>query len=866
MRATPADTLSAPRLTIQAVRLAEPVAIDGLLAEPVWQNGYGISRFTQRDPIEGAQPTEQTVVHVAYDDEAIYIGARMHDTAPDSIIARLGRRDADLTADAFFLAIDSYHDRRNAFFFGVNAAGTLYDGILFNDDWDDDSWDGVWEGKVRIDNVGWSAELRIPYSQLRFRKQDVYVWGINFQRNIARKNEEIAVAFTPKNGSGFVSRFPDLVGIENISPPRRIELLPYGTTRAEYTHPAPGNPFNRGSKYVPGMGADLKVGVGSNLTLNATVNPDFGQVEVDPAVVNLSDVETFFEEKRPFFIEGSSIFGFGHGGANDFWGFNWGDPGFFYSRRLGRAPQGSRPSADFADVPVGTHILGAAKLTGKVGQNWNLGTLYATTARETGEFARSGQQFQAEVEPLTHYGVIRTQKEFNQARQGLGLLSTLTARQFRDNRLRNDLNSGAVAVGVDGWTFLDVEKTWVVTGWAGTTDVHGTPARMIALQQNSQHYFQRPDASHVSVDSTATSLTGYAARFTLNKQKGNTFLNAAVGVIDPKFDTNDAGFHSRSDVINGHVAGGYKWVNPGRFTRYAQVAGAVFRSYDFDKNPTGSGVFHFGFVRWLNYYTTEWFFAYNPETIDNRQTRGGPLMLNLPGWEAEIFTRTDDRKTWVFGLGTSGQRYPGASWNWDVNPRIEWKPAPNVSFSVRPRFERNYEHAQWVGVYDDPLATATFGKRYVFATLSQTSLSARLRLDWTFTPKVSLQFYAQPLLSAGDYREFKELARPRSFAFTRYGDGVSTYSEATREADPDGPGPAKPIKLSNPDFNFKSLRGNAVFRWEYLPGSTLYLVWTQNRSDTENDGAFRLNRSLNRLLNAKAENVFMVKFAYWWNV
>ncbi|MDZ7261259.1 MAG: carbohydrate binding family 9 domain-containing protein, partial [candidate division KSB1 bacterium] len=418
---------------VRAVRLQEPVVVDGSLSEPVWQNEYGVSNFVQRDPIEGAQPTEKTEVRIAYDDAALYVGARMYDSAPDSIVARLGRRDSWLSSDKFCFFIDPYYDRRSGFYFAIDAGGTLCDGILLNDDWDDDSWDGVWTAKANIDSEGWTVEMRIPYSQLRFHKKDQYVWGVNFRRDIERKNERVYLVYTPKNGSGFVSRFVDLVGIENISPSRHIELLPYARTKAEYTNPAPGNPFNDGSRYLPAMGVDMKIGIGNNLTLDATVNPDFGQVEVDPAVVNLSDIETFYQEKRPFFIEGSSIFNFGYGGATNYWGFNWPGPDFFYSRRIGRAPQGSLPDYDFVDTPEGTHILGAAKLSGKMGTNWNIGTLHALTAREKAQLERSGEKFRAELEPLTYYGIYRGQKEFPEGRQGLGFISTIATRKFDDN-------------------------------------------------------------------------------------------------------------------------------------------------------------------------------------------------------------------------------------------------------------------------------------------------------------------------------------------------------------------------------------------------------------------------------------------------
>jgi hypothetical protein len=558
--------------------------------------------------------------------------------------------------------------------------------------------------------------------------------------------------------------------------------------------------------------------------------------------VNLSDVETFFSEKRPFFIEGSTIFRFGQGGSRSNWGFNWSNPNFFYTRRIGRAPQGSVPSADFANVPLGTSILGAGKLTGKVGNNWNVGTLHAITAREKAELKQGEKRFHSEVEPLAYYGIMRAQKEIQAGRQGLGFISTLAARRFDDDRLRDEINSSAFAFGIDGWTFLDSNKTWVITGWTGMTHLRGNEMRMLALQTNSRHYFQRPDAGHVSVDSSATSLTGYAGRVLLNKQKGNVIFNTAIGFIDPKFDVNDLGFLWRGDVINGHIGGGYKWTKPGKLTRFAQLLGAVFGSYDFDGNMIWSGVWHSGYFELLNYYSFNYWLAYNPETVNNRRTRGGPLTLNPPGWEVGFFVNSDSRKTWVFGLGTFGYSRGARNWDRGIDASIEWKPGANVSVRVSPTLWWNHDFAQYVSVVDDARAAATFGRRYIFAELDQTELSASIRLNWTFTPRLSLQLYAQPLISTGDYDNYKELARVKSYDFNPYVTGRSD------------------------DFNFKSLRGNAVLRWEYSPGSTLYFVWTQRRSDFENNGDFRFNRSISRLWDADTDNIFLIKASYWWGL
>lgn len=845
--------------------MAAQISLDGVLDEPVWQATTGIANFTQSEPREGAAPTERTVVYLVYDDAAIYVGARLYDSSPDSVVARLARRDRGISSDRFYIFLDPYHDRRSGVYFAVNAAGTLYDGVLYNDDWDDDNWDGVWEAKTHRDAEGWTLEMKIPYSQLRFKTSDHQLWGVNFKREIARKNETDYLVYTPRNGSGFVSRFASLTGIDNVKPPARLEVVPYITSRAQLTNTAAGDPFNDGSRMTASAGTDVKFGLGSNLTVDATINPDFGQVEVDPAVVNLSDFETFYPEKRPFFIEGSTIFDFGYGGANNNWGFNWGSPDFFYSRRVGRAPQGSLPSADFSSVPEGTSILGAAKLTGKVG-SWNFGMLHALTGKEDARIDQGGIRRTVEVEPRTYYGLVRTQKEINGGRQGLGVIGTVTARDFDDPRLRDEINGSAFGLGVDGWTFLDKDKTWVITGWGGTSLVNGTSARITALQQNSLHYFQRPDAGYLGVDSSATSLSGFSGRVALNKQKGDWRLNSAVGVISPGFDVMDLGFQFRSDLVNAHSVVNRRWSTPGKTFRYVNQNLAAFGSWDFGGEMIWGGLYQSGFFQFLNYRSINYSIAYNPRRMNNRLTRGGPYTEGQPGLEGSMFLQTDDRKTFVFGLGVQGSKYQHRSDDgWSINPSIEWKPSTSVTLSFEPSFQRSFTSAQYVGTFADPTAVATFGNRYVFSDLNQTTLSGNIRLNWIFNPKLSLELFAQPLIASGDYYHFKELSRPRSYSFNQYGQSGSTFDAVNYVADPDGAGPAAPIAVGNPDFNFRSLRGNAVLRWEYMPGSTLFLVWTQSRSAEENIGDFQFSHSFSELVRAKADNIFAIKVTYWWN-
>lgn len=848
-----------------AEKLKSPIELDGELNESIWQSGNTFENFIQREPQEGAPASERTLIKLAYDEKYLYLGARMYDSSPDLIMARLTRRDEEVDADNIVLCLDPYNDKRSGYYFGLNAAGTQLDGILYNDSWDDDSWDGVWEGKVNRNSKGWTAEMKIPFSQMRFNQADSMVWGINFRRVIARKNEEAFLVFVPKNESGFVSHFAKLTGFREIHGSGQLEILPYITARAEYFHFEEGDPFKNGKSYIPGAGADFKMGVGSNLNLNATINPDFGQVEIDPAVINLSDVETFFEEKRPFFVEGSSIFNFGYGGARNYWGFNWGNPDFFYSRRIGRQPQGSLPDdVDYYDYPTGTHILAAGKLTGKLGDSWNVGTIQNVTKREYAKISTNGIQSETEIEPLTYYGIFRAQKEFEGGQHGLGFMSTLALRDFKDEILRDEINKDALSFGLDGWTFLDESKNWVIAGWTGASYVNGNEQRIIDLQKSSRHYFQRPDAEHVSIDSSAKSLTGYAARIHLNKQKGNFFINTAFGFISPSFDVNDLGFFYRADIINWHAGAGYYWSDPNDIFRNLELGGAVFQNHDFGGNKTWEGFFHFGSMQFTNYYNANWNFGYYPETFNNNRTRGGPLTLNPAGYQVSFNLSSDSRKDWLVGLGC-GISESGSSYDWFAEASLELRLLPNISFVFSPQFVREFSYAQYVDTYSDPTATSTYGGRYVFAELDQKTLSSSIRLNWTFTPKLSLQLYVQPLIAAGDYTNYKELKAPSTYDFKIYGQEGSTFDPATNTADPDGEGPAQPIEIDNPDFNVHSLRGNAVLRWEYLPGSVIYFVWTQTREEAEEIGDFKFEESMTKIVQAEPDNIFMIKITYWLN-
>ena len=861
-----------PTKKLVAVRLTEKISIDGVLSEDIWKR-QGFTELLQQEPNQGEKPSQQSEVWVAYDDDAIYFAAKYYDANPDSILARLVRRDfvwGD-PSDGTILYIDSYGDKRSGYFFYVNAAGTLADGLLENDNKQTDlSWDAVWEGVPHIDKDGWSVEMRIPYSQLRFKPSETQVWGINVERFISRTAETDMIAYTPRNENGFASRFPELVGIEGITPPTRLEILPYVTGKAEYVGNDPNNPFNPGHKYLPGFGLDVRAGLGSSLTLNGTINPDFGQVEVDPAVVNLTDVETAFQEKRPFFTEGVNIFRFGNGGTNNNWNFNWPGANIFYSRRIGRAPQGSLPANDYADVPNGTHILGAAKISGRISNDWQIGTIQSLTRREFADIDLSGQRSSTEVEPFSYYGVFRIRKDFNEGQQGFGVLSTVTNRFFKDSNLKNNLNKDALIAGADGWTFLDNERTYVLTGWSAISRVSGEKNRMIALQKGSGHYFQRPDASHLSIDSSATSLTGYAGRLMLNKNRGQFTVNAAVGWLSPEFEVNDLGYGSYSDLINMHFAASYRFTQPTKFYQNAGINAATYGNFDFGGNKTGQGYFIGSYITLLDLSGGNFSFNYNPETYNARRTRGGPLTLNPVSHSYNLFFYTDNRVQWVLNLG--GNLNSGENLNSkEIFVNVEVKVSPTLTIQIGPDISKETYHAQWIGAYADPTAQETFGRRYLFARLEQTTFAADIRADWIISPTLSLQVYMQPLIVSGKYNQFKALQKSKTYDFLDYGENGSTLVVNTSPngdvdsytLDPDGAGSASAQMIGNPNFNYLSLRGSAVLRWEYLAGSTLYFVWTQNRQDVEPNGEFNFKNSMNSLVDLRSDNIFLIKLSYW---
>jgi len=852
---------------VLAVRLDKPLTIDGRLDESIYQTEPHTT-FIQIDPDNGDPASEDTQVWVGYDNSSLYVGARLADSRPDSIIGYMSRRDRGTASDEFQVAIDTYHDRRSGFYFVVNPVGAIQDGAMYNDGNFDNSWDGVWDWKTRIDDSGWTVEIRIPFSQLRFQAdQTEIVMGIGFGRQIQRRSEHSLNVYIPRGESGIVSHFATLRGIRDIKPPKRFEWLPYVTGSYSSLPSRDDNPFYNGTDSNFGVGSDFKLGIGNNITVDATINPDFGQVEVDPATINLSAYETYYEEKRPFFVEGSNIFQFGKGGPTNRYGFNFSEPNFFYSRRIGRAPTGWA-DGDWVKMPSVTSILGAAKISGKLPGQWSLGGLSALTDRE---FARTivadSIRGKTEVEPLTFYNLLRIQKEFHEGKQGLGLLGTLVTRNFADSSLRANLNQQAFAGGVDGWTVFGPDRDWALSGWLGFSNVLGSRDRITSLQQNSSHYFQRPDASHLEVDTTLTSLNGFSGRFLLNKETGHVTLNASLGFITPGFESNDMGLTFGTDRINEHLLIGYKWYDPGEVFRFASVNLAHTTNHNFEGIKINEMVFFFGYLQLLNYWSFNWFSGWGPKTVSDTKLRGGPLVVSPSGLFFSGGINSDWRKNITGGTGFGFNQSESGGSGWNVNGELGWKFSTNLNINLDVGYSVGTEIDQYVGRWEDSAAVAMYGNRYIVAQLDRETLAAELRLDYTFTPTLSFQVYFQPFLATGSYSHFKEFTHPKSYDFMEYGvDGSSTLEktdDGEYRLDPTGGDDSDVIEFWNPDFNYKSMIGNAVLRWEFRPGSTLYLVWTTNRLDFQNPGGMSVQRDLENLLSQPSDNVLALKITYW---
>ncbi len=847
-----AGRAAAPTLVAQRITGAAPT-IDGVLDEPDWAAAMAAKNFVVFEPNEGAAASQATEARVLYGDDAIYVGIRAFDTAPDSIVARLARRDERPHSDWLDVVIDSYHDRRTAFRFGVNPAGVKSDGYMYDDVEEDDSWDAVWDVATSTDDRGWTAEFRIPYSQLRFDGARVQTWGINFVRFIARHLERSLWAPISRGDGALVSRFGDLSGLQDLSPPARLEVLPYSLARLRRAPGSADDPFHRPNDIAGAVGADLKYGLTTDLTLDVTINPDFGQVEADPAQVNLTAFETFLPERRPFFVEGSNIFSFR---------FQEGDgdnasEGLFYSRRIGRAPQG-RARSPYADTPEQTRILGAMKLSGKTRSGWTVGLLHALTAGEEARLAdASGPAGEQVVEPSAQYGMGRLSRDFREGRSAVGFVSTWTARDGAAAEALA-LHSGAYTAGFDARHRFGDDR-FLVSGYLLGSTVRGSSGAISRTQRSPARYFQRPDADHTDFDPERTSLHGWAGSATFGKISGG-YWRYATGVMarSPGFDANDLGFMRETDYVAPWAWVGYNRFRPsGPFQRWNLNVNA-WAPYSFGGEPFQKGGNVNGSFTLNSFWGGYAGVMHNTGGLSNTALRGGPMLRQDPSWGSWFGFFSDSRKPLQVQTGNNLQVTPETgSWSYGTEASLRWRPSSRATVSAGPFVNWRRAAVQWVGRFNSDAPA------YLFGRLAQTTAGITARADWTFSPTLSLQLYAQPFVSAGTYDEFLRVNDPRARGwgerFTRV--PAESAGDGRVEADIDGDG--SPESFGSPDFNVKQLRSNVVLRWEYRPGSTLFAVWSQGRDHFTRDGDFSFTGDLGTLLRQPGDDVFMVKVSYW---
>jgi hypothetical protein len=869
---TPSPADSAPRHRhaaapeIRAARVQGTIAVDGRLDESSWAAAEPATGFTQTDPAEGQPATERTEVQVLIGEDALYVGARLHDRQPKRIKAALARRDEDVEADEFDVYLDTFHDHLSGVRFRVTPGGATLDGILGSSaqgSEEDDSWDPVWESATQVDSLGWTAEIRIPLSQLRYSSTTDGTWGIQLYRKILRKGEEDWFAFVPKSEVGGVSRYAHLVGLGPLQAQRRLELAPYLLARGSYQPSTAGDPFQSGSEYRGSAGLDLKYGLTSDLTVNATVNPDFGQVEVDPAVVNLSVFETFFPEKRPFFVEGADVFRFGGIRASN----SFGVPDIFFSRRIGREPQRNLAGdgVNFLDAPTETSIRAAAKLSGRTRTGWSIGLLDAVTAGEDARYVDTlGSRVTTPVEPLTNYFVGRVRKDLRGGNSTVGIITTTVNRDLESPELESLLRGSAYSVGAD-FTNSWADRVWSLDGSVGFNTVRGTPEAIARTQLSSARYYQRPDATSFHFDSTRTSLSGHAYQLALRKNSGKHWQGGLVyQETSPGMETNDLGFQSEASQRGISTALEYNERQPGRVFRRWGLFPFTNHQWNFDGNLVyGSyGLIFSGQLH--NFWDFQLRGDYTPPAYDDRLTRGGPLARQPTSGDVRLTLNSDTRKTTRLN-GNLTQVWTAADERrTEADLTLSVRPSSALRLSVGPALTLLHTLSQYVVAVPDPVAATTFGARHIFATLDQRELSMITRVDWTFTPRLSLQLFLQPLISAGDFTELKEFVRPRTYDFAVYGrdKGAATVTSNGTQIDPGDGGAAFTIPQQN--FTIRSLRANAVLRWEWRAGSTFFLVWQQNRENDETFGNLRFGRDVDALFSGGASrNVVAVKASYW---
>jgi len=866
------------RKQYKATQISSVPVIDGKLDEEVWGEGKWIDDFTQYEPYNGQKTSQRTEFMILFDEDNIYMAVKAFDTDPDSIVRRLTRRD-NVDGDMVGVVFDSFHDLRTGFLFGASAGGVKFDQMLTGDgENEDSSWDPNWWVKTSVNNEGWIAEMKIPFSQLRFEKSSGDVWGLEVFRMVYRKQEMGFWQHVPKDSPGLVHMFGEMTGIENVKPRKIFDITPYGVAQAETFKAEEGNPFlENGHKFRLNGGVDAKIGITNNMTMDLTINPDFGQVEADPSVVNLSAYETFFEEKRPFFIEGSNILSFGMGIGDG----GIGNDNLFYSRRIGRKPQGSSYDyygyndtiSGYSNSPINTSIIGAAKITGKTKNGLSIGFLDAVTAAEMAEIDTGGQRSFQTIEPLTNYLAARVQKDLSEGNTIFGGMLTMVNRDMNsipligsDTRnLINRIPGSALAGGID-FTQYFKNKTYMFNVNAAYSQINGSELSMVRAQRSSARYYQRP-GSHISLDSSRTALAGNGGRIQFLKQgEGHWRYLAALLWKTPGLEINDMGYQREADQLFGVVWVGYRLWEPKSFYRSVNLNYNQYSAWDFAGNHLFDGGKINGFINLKNYWGVNFGTELSFNVLANTMLRGGPVM-KMPGGMNEWFgVFSDDRKKLVYGFNIQNSNtFSDGSHSVSFSPRLTYKPTNTLVVTVRPSYYTAYDELQYVS------QTSFNGHdRYMFASINQKTLSMSLRVNFNLSPDLTLQYWGQPFIASGKYYDFKYITDPMA---SEYHNRFSVYDPADQirlvdnsyysiDEDRDG---TDDYAIGKPDFNVKEFLSNLVVRWEFSPGSTVYLVWSQSRNYYTGIGEMDFINDMGDLFNRDnniPHNIFLVKFSY----
>lgn len=844
----------------------EQIKLDGVPDEVAWDYVEWASDFTEFSPDDGTSPLQQSSFKVLHDDKYLYVAYRAHDSSPDSIVARLGRRD-QFTGDWMEVNLDSYHDLRTAFSFTLSVSGLKSDEFISNDgdNWDS-NWNPIWDGAAKIDSLGWTGELRIPFSQLRYGNQENPVWGMQIKRRIFRKEERSTWQHIPQTANGWVSQFGELHGLTNLPTSKQVELAPYILAQTERFEKQEGNPFLDGTSNKLSAGIDGKLSVTRDMILDFTINPDFGQVEADPGAVRLDGYEVFFEERRPFFMESRNLFDYRLTGS--YAGGDYDSDLLFYSRRIGGAPHGSPAlgNNEFADIPTFTSIKGAAKFSGKTKNGLSIGILESITDPEMADIASGDDRREELVEPLTNYFVGRLSKDFHQGKTILGGIVTSVNRRKGLDELHQNAYSGA----------FDFEHLWNNKWWQLKVNlivshVEGTPESIFRTQTGFVHLLQRTDADYLELNPDRTSLTGTGGTLKIGKYGGQPNKNGGyykfeTGVTwrSPLLELNDIGFLSASDEINHFAWGSYNIQQP-----FSSFNNALFNYNHWARWDFGGRFLYSAF----NANAHTWFknnwrigvgFTYNPLEISNNALRGSTALRKPPGFGYDAYVQSDSRKKVTLNVSfSSGAAHEKAVKFVGMNAGLQFQPINALQFSISPGYSRlERRQDQFVDHADYNGQT-----RSITAKVNQRNFNLSTRLNYYIRPNLSLQYYGQPFIFRAIYQNYAYVQNPlgktigeRFHVYTPQEISITGH-HASIDENKDG---QADYSFSLPDFNFIQFRSNLVLRWEYVAGSEFFLVWSQGIiPNAFGDLDTPLVTSLlDNVFDQQPHNIFLVKFSY----